>query len=82
MINVGWKPILIVVGVLVVGLISYFTIQYIQESTQDKTTIEILEETNQRREGIRNEIRNSKPADRNDATDSLQYFKSRQGNSD
>lgn len=77
--SVGWKTWAIVASVLVVGWTLYSTIQYIQQAEKDKTTIEILEETQEKRESIRETIESNKPSDRGDSTNSLQWLKSRQG---
>lgn len=77
--SVGWKTWAIVASVLVVGWTSYSTIQYIQQVEKDKTTIEILEETQEKRGRIRETIESNEPSDRGDSTNSLQWLKSRQG---
>ena len=79
LLGVGWKKWAIAASVLVAGWTLYSTIQYIQQVEKDKTTIEILEETQEKRDRIRETIENSRPSDRGDSTDSLQYLKSRQG---
>lgn len=75
--NVPWKPLLIVGAVFGVGLILYGTIQYIQSAEGDKILLEIQEDINETRKDIRDELKNNKPADRNDPSDSLQYFEDR-----
>lgn len=80
MIGVGSKILTIAAVVLGVGLILYLTIQSAQEAERDKITIEILEETQEKREAIDEAIKKSKPVNRNDATDSLQYLRDRKGN--
>lgn len=77
--SVGLKTWAIVVPVLVVVWTLYSTIQYIQRVEKDKTTIKILEETQEKRGRIRETIESNKPSDRGDSTDSLQWLKSRQG---
>lgn len=72
----GSKWVAIAVVVLAVGLTSYFVIQYIQEGEQDKITIEIQGETNEKRKEIRDAISNSPGGS---DSDSLQYFRDRQG---
>lgn len=79
LLGVGWKTWAIAASVLVAGWTLYSTIQYIQQVEKDKTTIEILEETQEKGDRIRETIENSRPSDRGDSTDSLQYLKSRQG---
>lgn len=80
LVGVGRKRMAIAVAVLVVGWTLYSTIQYIQQAEKDKSTIEILEETQEKRDRIRETIESNKPSDRGDSTDSLQWLKSRQGN--
>jgi type VI protein secretion system component VasK len=77
--SVGWKIWAIVASVLVVGWTLYSTIQFIQQVEKDKITIEILEGTQEKRDRIRETIESNKPSDRGDATNSLQWLKSRQG---
>lgn len=79
LLGVGWKKWAIAAFVLVAGWTLYSTIQYIQQVEKDKTTIEILEETQEKRDRIREIIESNEPSDRGDSTDSLQYLKSRQG---
>lgn len=74
---VGSKMGLIVVGVLVVGLISFAAIQYIQGRAEDKITIEILKEQNKKRKAIKDAVKDGTPADPGDATGSLQYLRDR-----
>lgn len=78
MINVGSKIFNIVAIVSVVGLILYGMIQYIQQAEQDKITIDIIEETQEKEKVIKDAVKKSKPVNRNDATDSLQYLRDRQ----
>jgi len=73
----GSKVVLIVVTALVAGLISYFTIQYIQQAEKDKLLIEIQEKQNTKRKVIREAIKKPPAADPADATDSLQYLNNR-----
>lgn len=73
----GSKVVLIVVTALVAGLISYFTIQYIQQAEKDKLLIEIQEKQNTKRKVIRDAIKKAPAADPADATDSLQYLNNR-----
>jgi hypothetical protein len=73
----GSKVILIVVTALVAGLISYFTIQYIQSAERDKIQLEMQELQNIKRKVIRDAIKATPNANPNDATDSLQYFRDR-----
>ena len=76
----GSKVVLVVVTALVAGLISYFTIQYIQQAEKDKLLIEIQEEQNTKRKVIREAIKKPPTADPADATDSLQYLNNRHKN--
>jgi apolipoprotein N-acyltransferase len=71
----GKKLILIAVAVLVVGLISFTTIRYIQSAEQDKVTIELQEKQVEKRKKIDRAVRNSPST----VNDSLQYLQRRQG---
>jgi NADH:ubiquinone oxidoreductase subunit 5 (subunit L)/multisubunit Na+/H+ antiporter MnhA subunit len=73
----GSKVVLIVVTALVAGLISYFTIQYIQSAERGKLQLELQELQNTKRKVIRDAIKDTPNANPNDATDSLQYFRDR-----
>ena len=73
----GSKVVLIAVTALVAGLISYFTIQYIQQAEKDKLLLEIQDKQNTKRKVIREAIKKAPAADPTDATDSLQYLNNR-----
>ena len=72
---VGSKMGRIVLVALAAGLISFFTIRYIQEQERDKNTIEIQGNQIEKRKKIDKAIRDT------DGTvdDSLQYLRERQG---
>lgn len=77
---VGWvlnnrKTTGIVVTALVAILTLYATIQYIQSAERDKITVEIQEETNEKREKIREAVR---PNPRSTVADELRYLRDRQ----
>lgn len=71
----GSKVTLVVVTALVVGLISFFTIRYIQEAEKGKVTIELQEQQIERRQRVDEGVRTA-PVD---VDDSLQYLRDRQG---
>lgn len=71
------KIILIAAIALAVGLISLYMIRSIQQATEDKITIELQENTNTKREVIRDAVRrNSASSDTDDAW-GLRYLQSR-----
>jgi len=72
----GSKVTLVVVTALVVGLISFFTIRYIQQAERGKVTIELQDKQIERRKQVDEGVRNA-PAN---VDDSLQYLRDRQGN--
>lgn len=68
----------ITVAVIALGVIltSIITIQSIRSAERDKITIELQEETNERRDAIREAVR---PSPRGpDASDELRYLRDRQ----
>ena len=71
----GSKWMLIAAGVLVVGLISFFTIQYIQQAERDSVTTEIQEKQIQKRNRIDEAIRTAPTT----VDSSMQYLIDRQG---
>jgi len=71
----GSKVTLVVVTVLVVGLISFFTIRYIQSAEEDKIIKEIQQEQIEKRKRIDEGVRSAPDT----PTDSLQYLRDRQG---
>lgn len=73
----GNKWIGIAALVLVVGLISFFVIQYIQSAERETIQLETIKETNKKRERIRDAIDNRPTSD--DASDELQFLRDRQG---
>lgn len=75
----GRKWIAIAVVVLVVGLTSYYVIRSIQQATEDKITIELQDNTNTKRQEIRDAVRErrSAPPSGPDASWGLRYFQSR-----
>ena len=77
LLNIPWKVLIIVGGIIGVVLVSYFTLQYVQTAERGKVLLEIQEGTNIKRKAIRDVLKNNTPADRNDATDSLQYLSDR-----
>jgi len=70
----GSKVTLVAVTALVAGLISFFTIRYIQQAERDKVTIELQEQQMERRQRVDEGIR-SAPVN---VDDSLQYLRDRQ----
>lgn len=76
--SAGIKWAAIAVLVLAVGLSTYYVIQWYQQAVEDKITIEIQEQTNEKRKTIKDAIRVAPSADPNDASDSLQYLRDRQ----
>lgn len=75
----GNKLIVIAACVLVVGLISAYAIQFIRSAEKDKITIELQDHTNEKRKVIRDAIKTPRGSTGNDASDSLQYLRERQG---
>lgn len=78
---VGWvlnnrKTTGIVVVALAVILTLFATIQYIRQAERDKITVEIQEETDEKREAIREAVR---PNPRSTVADELRYLRDRQG---
>ena len=71
----GSKVTLVVVTALVVGLISFFTIRYIQEAERNKITTEIQDKQIERRKQIDEGVRSAPDS----VTDGLQYLRERQG---
>jgi len=71
----GSKVTLVVVTALVVGLISFFTIRYIQEAERNKVTTEIQDKQIERRKQIDEGVRSAPDS----ASDSLRYLNDRQG---
>jgi len=71
----GSKVTLVVVTALVVGLISFFTIRYIQSAEEDRIIKEIQQEQIEKRKRIDEGVRSAP----DNASDSLQYLRDRQG---
>lgn len=84
MLSLITKPHLIIttIALAVVGFGVFFFISNVQESEQDKITIELQDETNDKRKEIRETLRESRPVNRDDASDSLQYFRDRQSSNE
>lgn len=70
----GSKVTLVVVTALVVGLISFFTIRYIQSAEEDKIIREIQQEQIEKRKRIDEGVRSAPDT----PTDSLRYLRDRQ----
>lgn len=77
--SVGLKWVAIAVGALAVGLISWQTIRWFQQAERDKITIEIQEQTNEKRRRINDAVKIKPNTDPTDATNSLRYLLERQG---
>lgn len=72
----GSKVTLVVVTALVAGLISFFTIRYIQQAERGKVTIELQDKQIERRKQVDEGVRTAP----SNVDDSLQYLRDRQGN--
>lgn len=78
---VGSRWTAIAAIVLAVGLISYFTIQYIQKGERDSITIELQEKTIEKRKEVRDAVNKGvgSTSRSDDAADSLRFLRDRQG---
>lgn len=70
---------LVIAAVVVFGVVGtlFLMTEFIQKAEKDNLELELINQTNKVKEAIREEIQNSKPANRNDSSDSLLYLESR-----